>query len=103
MTVRSPWLLALIGVWVLGGCAETPSRWVHPDLSPTQWAHDEAACKRKAKLEAEREIGRDQAYGRGADQDDPFRGKMAVYEAGRRAAQLTAACMTAKGYRSAER
>lgn len=95
--------LPLLAVLLIAGCAEAPARWVHPELSPSQWAQDEAACKRRAQAETDREIGRDQNIGRGVDADDPFRGKMAVYEAGKRTTQLLNACMAAKGYRKAER
>lgn len=99
-----PLLLSSVFLALLaGGCAEPPIRWVHPELPSGQWSRDEAGCKRRAQAEADREIGRDQTIGRGVDADDPFRGKMAVYEAGKRATQLTNACMTAKGYVKADR
>ena len=97
------WASVAAMVATLAGCSAQP-RWEHPSLSRDQWVRDEAACRRWAAAEVEREVGRETAA-RGdptVTRDDALAAGMARVEGVRRERELRARCMSERGYRPAK-
>ena len=79
-------------------CAAAP--WQHPGLPEDRWRQDEAACKRWAAAEVEKEVARDRAAGGDPTmrRDDAFGANMARLQAAKRQRAFVAQCMRARGY-----
>jgi hypothetical protein len=106
--IRAALICLVLGVAAgLAGCTggmpwQSPTRWEKPGVAVEQQTRDEAACRRWASAEAEREYARERYY----TEDDVgpgggLEGRMARYGAERRRAALLDECMRRQGYRPA--
>lgn len=94
---------AVLGLlFVLTACQST-GHWRNPQLPPERWAKDEAACKRWAAREVDREYAAD--LDAEADRGDTRYGRpnaqgtgLTLFESKRRRNTLTADCMRSRGY-----
>ena len=91
---------AAIGLMVLLVACAGSHHWENADLPRRQWSKDEAACRRWATAEAEKEAARESAY---YDDSQNTRGntlrmQMAAFDHGKHRSSLLSACMKARGY-----
>ena len=91
---------AVVGLMVLLAACAASHHWENADVPRRQWSKDEAACRRWATTEADREAAREPA---GYDdsrsmQGSTLRMQMAAFDYGKRRSSLLSSCMKARGY-----
>jgi hypothetical protein len=88
-----------LGMLALGACADD-GPWSKPNVSSDQLAMDQAACRRAATAEAERDLVLTEERGAGArdSRTRAYTANMNRFSAGRNRDELYAACMARLGY-----
>ncbi len=100
--------LALAAASLLAACRApeeaSKTRWERPDTNEIQQLKDEDDCRRRAKVEIEREARRDHLFSDdGVMRPGSFDAAMSRHDAARRIERLAAECLRRRGYAPAPR
>ncbi len=106
MTRRFGLILAALGLLAACRAPEEANRirWERPDTNESQQLKDEDDCRRRAKVEVEREARRDNIFSDdGVMRPGSFDASLSRYEAARRIERQAAECLRRRGYAPASK